>query len=173
MLLTAFFTILPLQNVMAENNKLDEYEVKASYIYNFAKYIDWPSSSLPQESTTLIFCIIGNSPLNQVMQSLTGKSVKNRRVSIRELAQVDELNGCNILFVNTSMKAHLNRILASAPSRSLLTVSDDKGFAAAGGIIEFIPVGDKIRFQINHKSARQSNIKISSRLLSLATAVIE
>ena len=172
-LLTAVLTLLPLQNVMAETGRLDEYEVKAAYLYNFAKYVDWPLSALPNENSALNFCIIGNSPMNPVIQSLAGKSVKNRRVSVREITQIEELNGCNILFVNASMKAQLHRILAAAPSRSLLTVSDDRSFAAAGGIIEFIPAGEKIRFQINHRAARQSNLKISSRLLSLATTVIE
>lgn len=172
-LITAVAVLLPLQTAMAETVRLDEYEVKAAYLYNFAKYVDWPAAALPNENTTLNFCIIGNSPMNPVIQSLAGKSVKNRKVSIREITQIEDLGGCNILFVNTAMKAQLHRILSSTVTRSILTVSDDRGFATAGGIIELMPVSEKIRFQINHRSARQSNLKISSRLLNLATTVIE
>jgi hypothetical protein len=157
----------------AETGQLNENELKAAYLYNFAKYVDWPTAALPRENAPLVMCIIGKSPVNEVIESLAGKTIKNRRLVVRQFSRVEDLRECNILFVNTSVKTSLTQILASVTSRPILTVSDSKGFAAAGGVIEFVPVGDKIRFEINNRAAQHVNIRISSHLLRLATTVIE
>jgi hypothetical protein len=157
----------------AESGKLSEYEVKASYLYNFAKYVDWPTAALPGEASPLTMCIIGNSHLNEDIESLSGKTIKNRRLAVHYLGKHDDPGVCNILFINAAEKASVTQILASLAARSILTVSDGKGFAAAGGIIEFILLDDKIRFKINNRAAQHVNLRISSHLLRLATAVIE
>lgn len=172
-LAAALLLLLSPHTSMAEGKRLDEYEVKAAYLYNFAKYVDWPANSLPADAATMTYCVIGTGPMNSPVRTLEGKLARNRRVKVREQTQNDDLGGCHILFINGTLNGQINRILASAAGRSILTVSDVKGFTTTGGIIEFMPVGDKIRFQINHRSAKQANLRISSRLLSLATNVIE
>lgn len=159
--------------VRAETGKLSETEVKASYLYNFAKYVDWPAASFARDNTPLTICIIGKSPLNDVIESLAGKTVRNRRMVVRQFSRLEDLNECHILFISAEAKTSLTQILTSIAPRSILTVSDSKGFAAAGGVIEFVPVGDKIRFEINGRAAQRVNIRISSHLLRLATTVIE
>lgn len=168
-----FLTLVLPQSSWAKSSRLNEYEVKASYLFNFAKYVEWPSSAFPRESTPLTMCIIGKSPLNEVIESLTGKTIQNRRVVIRQFSKVEDLNECNILFVNAATKTPLPQILAFLAPHPILTVSDGKGFASDGGTIEFIPVGDNIRFKINNRAAQKAHIKISSHLLRLATSVIE
>ncbi|NVO00779.1 MAG: YfiR family protein [Geobacteraceae bacterium] len=170
----SLFLMLQTEMVFAQSARLDENEVKAAYIYNFAKYVEWPVTTSAQETSTLYFCVIGYAPFNaSVMAPLTEKQLKNRRVSIRELTFDDDISRCNLLFINPQARNNLTNILKSATENSILTVSDIKGFATAGGIIEFIPMGNKIRFRINNRSARMSNLKISSQLLNLATSVIE
>lgn len=157
----------------ADSAQLNEHEIKASYLYNFAKYVEWPATALSRESSSLTICIVGKSPLNDVIESLAGKPIKNRRIVIRQFSRVEDLSECNILFINASAKGSLTQILSSISSRSILTVSDCTGFAAAGGAIEFVPTGDKIRFKINNRAAQHVNLRISSHLLRLATTVIE
>jgi hypothetical protein len=157
----------------SESGQLNEYEVKAAYLYNFAKYVDWPTAVLPRENTSLTICIVGKSPMNEVIESLAGKTIKNHRLVVRQFSRIEDLSECNILFVNAAVKSSLAQILASIAPRSILTVSDGNGFAAAGGVIEFVPVGDKIRFKINNRAAQHVNLRISSHLLRLATTVIE
>jgi len=157
----------------AEMSQLNEHEVKAAYLYNFAKYVDWPTTSLPRESTSLTMCIAGKSPLNDVIETLAGKTVKNRRLAIRQLSKTEDPGDCNILFINTAAKTSLSHVLTSSPPRAILTISDSKGFAAAGGMIELVPVRDKIRFEINNRTAQNAGLRISSHLLRLATTVIE
>lgn len=172
-LMIAVLTLFCPEAVCAEPDRLTENEIKAAYLYNFAKYVDWPATAFPSESTPLTLCIIGKSPLNPVIESLAKKTIKNRGLAIRQLSEIEDLNGCNILFVNAALKSSLPQILAAAVPFSILTVSDYKGFAAVGGNIEFVPVGDKIRFAINNRTAKRADLKISSHLLRLATTVIE
>lgn len=169
-LIAALYLLILPQTGFAETVRLDENEVKAAYLYNFAKYVDWPAA----DSSTLNFCVLGRAPINaSVMASLAEKPIKNRRVLIRELSQGDDISHCNLLFVNSTTRSQLAQIFKSASENSVLTVSDYKGFASAGGVIEFVTIGNRIRFKINNRSARQSNLKISSHLLNLATSVIE
>jgi len=157
----------------AESKHLNEYEVKAAYLYNFAKYVDWPASTPRRENASLTICIVGKSPLNDVIETLAGKTIKNRRLVIRQFSRIEDLSECNILFVNAAVKTSLTQLLASISPRSILTVSDCKGFAAAGGMIELVPAGDKIKFDINNRAAQLVNLRISSHLLRLATTVLE
>jgi hypothetical protein len=170
-LVMACLTLFCPQTGWAEPSQLNEYEVKAAYLYNFAKYVEWPASAFARENAPLTLCIIGTSPLNEVIESLAGKTIKNRRLVIRQFSRIEDLNECHILFINAAVKTSYTQILASISSRPVLTVSDGTGFANTGGIIEFVPVGDKIRFKINNRTAQQVNIRISSHLLRLATTI--
>jgi hypothetical protein len=173
MLVLVCLTLLTPQSARAELSKLNEYEVKAAYLYNFTKFVEWPAAASTRDNSPLVICIVGKSPLNEVIESLAGKTIKNRRLVIRQFSRIEDLSECNILFINAAVKTSIGQILSSVTSRPILTVSDSKGFAAAGGNIEFINVEDKIRFKINNRAAQQVNIKISSHLLRLATTVIE
>lgn len=156
-----------------EPGGLSENEVKAAYLYNFAKFVDWPSTAFPRENTPLIICIVGTSQLNEVIESLSGKTVRSHRLVIRHFSRIEDLSECHILFINSSVKTPLSQLITSAAARSILTVSDSKGFAAAGGVIEFMPVGGKIRFQINNRAAQLATLQVSSHLLRLATSIVE
>lgn len=173
LLVLACLILVRPQSSQAESSKLNEYEVKAAYLYNFAKFVDWPAAAFPRENTPLTICIVGKSPLNEVIESLAGKSIKNRRLVIRQFSKIEDLNECHILFINAAVKSSLSQIVASIALRPILTVSDSKGFAATGGIIEFVPVGDKIRFKISNQAAQHVNLRISSHLLRLATTDTE
>jgi hypothetical protein len=161
------------QTGRADSGKLSENEVKAAYLYNFAKYVEWPASVFSRENTPLTICIVGSSPLNEVIETLAGKNIKNRRLVIRQFSKIEDLSECHILFINSSVKTPLNQILTSAASRSILTVSDLKGFTAAGGAIEFVPIDGKIRFMINNRTAQLAKLQISSHLLRLAISATE
>ncbi len=173
LLLITVLTLCSPQTGAAGSSRLSEHEVKAAYLYNFAKYVEWPANTLLLENSPLTFCIIGQSPLNSVMESFGTNTIKNRQLAMQQLGYNEDLSKCNILFISSDYKTSLHKILAATVHRSILTVSDIKGFAAAGGIIEFVPVNDKIRFAINNRAARQANLRISSHLLKLATTVTD
>jgi hypothetical protein len=173
LLVLAILILFCPQTGRTESSQLSEYEVKAAYLYNFAKFVEWPAASFPRDSTPLTICIVGKSPINEIIESLTGKTIKNRRLVIRQYSKIEDLGECQILFINAAAKTSLTQLLTATSSRAILTVSDSKGFVSSGGTIEFVPAGDKIRFEINNQTALRGNLKISSHLLRLATTVLE
>jgi hypothetical protein len=173
LLLVACLMLFSPRQAWTESGNLSENEVKAAYLYNFAKYVEWPSSAFPRDNTPLTICIVGSGPLNDVIETLAGKTIRNRRLVIRQFSRIEDLSECHILFISSSLKSPLNQILTTAAARSILTVSDSKGFTAAGGMIEFIQVAGKIRFVINNRAAQSASLQISSHLLRLATTPVE
>ena len=156
-----------------EPEQPSEYQVKAAFIYHFAKFVEWPSESSRRSPSTLTVCVLGRSPFGTALSSIGGLTVRGRRVTVTYIKRIQELESCDILFVSVSERGKLAQILSAVGTRPILTISDLKMFAAAGGMIGFIPVGDQIRFEINQRAALRSNLRISAQLLKLATSVSE
>ena len=158
---------------LTETEVAGEYQVKAAYIYHFAKFIEWPSDAPGSAAQTLTVCVLGKSPFGKALGAISGKTVRGRRVMITHINRIEELEACEILFVSPSEKPKLSQILASVSSRPILTISDIKRFASAGGMIGFVPAGDRIRFEINQRAAQRSGLRSSAQLLKLATMIVD
>ena len=159
--------------LFAEDSAPQEYKVKAAFLYNFTLFVEWPAEAFTGNDSPLTVCILGKSPFGGALDSLRGKTAKKRKLVIRQINRVEEMGNCHVLFVSTSEKMHLPNILAAVNNQNVLTVSDLDRFAQTGGIINFITLEDKVRFEINLKAAQQAGIRISSQLLKLARDVIE
>jgi len=148
-----------------------EHLIKAAFLYNFAKFVDWSPESLPESNTSLILCVLGQDSFGGALESLEGKTVKGRELVVRHTTRLENLDKCHILFISASEKKRLPEILKSISKMNLLTVSDMKGFAQEGGIINLVKEGSRIRFEINLDAASLSGLIISSNLLKLAKIV--
>jgi len=154
------------QEASAEVLSSREYEIKAAYLYNFVKYVDWPSSG-----DTITIGVLGGNPFGSALASLNGKVVKGRRLVIKELESVRDAQKCQILFVSSSEKSRLQEIFENLKSARVLTVGETEGFASDGGIINFVQEHNKVRFEINPDAAHRTGLNISSELLKLAKLV--
>jgi hypothetical protein len=152
--------------VRAQSASQREYEIKAAYLYNFIKYVDWPSYG-----DTITIGVLGGNPFGTALTPLNGKIVKGRRLLVRELDSVRDAQKCQIIFVSSSEKQRLQEIFESLRSARVLTVGETQGFADGGGIINFIEENNKVRFEINAEAARRTGLNISSELLKLARLV--
>jgi hypothetical protein len=161
------------RSLFAEDSASQEYKVKAAFLYNFTLFVEWPAEAFTAGDSPLTICILGKSSFGDALGGLRGKTVKTRKLVVRQINAVQEMRGCQVLFVSASERMQLPNILAAVKSQHVLTVSDLDGFIEAGGIIEFITLEDKIRFEVNLKAAQQARLKISSQLLKLARDVIE
>ena len=141
-------------------------QIKAAYLYNFIKYVDWPSYG-----DTISIGVLGYDPFGTALAPLNGKVVKGRRLVIKHLDSVREAQQCQIIFVSSSEKQRLQEIFESLRSARVLTVGETQGFADGGGIINFIEENNKVRFEINADAARRTGLNISSELLKLARLV--
>jgi hypothetical protein len=150
-----------------------EDQVKAAYLMNFARFVEWPASVLAP-AAPLEIVVIGNTPLGGILdQALRGKSANGHPIRVRHLAWNENPGGAHVVFISAEQEEHLIPILRTLANRSVLTVSDIERFSLRGGIIEFILVGDRLRFDINRAPATAARLTISSKLLSVARAVRE
>lgn len=151
-----------------------EYEVKAAFLFNFAKFVEWPEDSFADSYSPIVIGILGQDPFSGALDhTIGGKTVNGRALMVKRLAQGQDARACHILFVCSSERKRLSQILASLGGTSVLTVSDMDDFAYAGGIINFVLENSKVKFQVNATAAARARLRISSKLLTLARKVIQ
>jgi hypothetical protein len=156
----------------ADSKLKAEYTVKGAYIMNFIDYVEWPSNAFSDKNSPYVICILGKSPFTGTIEKLSDRMVRNRRVTVQYLTGIGELKECHILFISTSEKDRLPKILGSAKLKGVMTVSEIKNFVNVGGIIGFVHQGNNIRFEINSRAAQQAGLAISSYMLNLANTVV-
>lgn len=150
-----------------------EYQVKAAFLYNFARFIEWPVESFKGENLPLVVGVLGDDPFGGALdQTLNGKSINGRPLIARRLKWGQNLRDCHLLFICPSEKKRLVQILDSLKGAGVVTISDLDNFCQQGGLIGFILEENKVRFVININVAEQARLRISSKLLSLAKAVL-
>jgi hypothetical protein len=145
----------------------DEYQVKAAFILNFAKFVEWPGGAFT-EGGSLVVGIVGDDPFNGALDKLNSNTVSGRRLVIRRLKADDNLSACQILFVSSSERSRLGKIMDKVRGASVLTIGELPQFNQVGGIIRFFIRDDRVRFEINTGAAGQARLKISSKLLALS-----
>lgn len=146
-----------------------EYQVKAAFLYNFAKFVEWPEDVLTDSNDPIVIGVFGNDPFGMDLdETIKGKTVKNRELVIRRFHQIQELEFCHILFIGSPEKKSLFSILERSEKLCILTVGETEDFTRYGGMIKFMIVENKVRFEINVESIDQAGLKISSKILKLA-----
>ena len=155
----------------AQPRLVREYQIKAAFLYNFVKFVEWPDDTFTDSSTPLTLCVLGEDPFGAALDSLKGKAVKGRKLAIKRFESDQELEGCHVLFISLPEKNHLAQIIETLKDSSILTVGEMEQFAELGGIINFTIERSKIRFIINVNAAEQAGLKISSKLLRLAKVI--
>lgn len=158
----------------AQDAAVTEYQVKAAYLYNFAKFVEWPAESFSSASAPFEICVFGQDPFGEELQNLTrGKQVNGRRFEIRGgVTAPAQASSCHILFVSTSATRRFLAVAQELQGRSVLIVGESEGFAERGGMINFVLEGDRVLFEVNQKAAQQAGLKISAKLLSVAKQVM-
>ncbi len=150
-----------------------EYKIKAAFLLNFPKFIRWPQSSGYTDSNSLSVCLLGEDSFGDALSTIDGRMVGKKQVELLYLDAPEQATGCDILFVSDSERGQLDTIGRVLQGSPVLTVSDIRGYADSGGIIEFVRKDNRISFRINLKKARQEGFEINSSLLTLASDVIQ
>jgi hypothetical protein len=164
--------VFPGLTASGQKTGTSDYEVKAAFLFNFAKFVDWPSNSFPTPDAPFLICVLGQDPFGNILEgTLRGRVIGKRPLAIRRLKDKSNARGCQIVFVSSSENAHLVEVVASMRRASLLLVGDVSGFAALGGAIEFTMEDNRVRFTINADAADRSGLTFSSKLLALAKIV--
>jgi hypothetical protein len=150
---------------------LSEHQVKALFLLKFVNYVDWPEAA--NANAPLVIGLVGQDHFSAILSQAISASNSGRKISIKRLSAEDDMSNCAILFISTSEKARLRMILGKIDGAPILTVGEDEAFLKEGGMINFTLSGGKISLEINLKPARKSQLRISSKLLSVANVVKE
>ena len=154
----------------AEPATSKEYQLKAGFLYNFSKFVQWPAGRFADERSDIVISVLGDDPFGGELDKVVkDRVVGGRAISIRRIVSADDIAGSHIVFVASDAEPLLGESIHGIPG--VLTVGESPGFAARGGIITFIVVEEKVRFEINQGSAEKAGLKLSGQLLKLATAI--
>jgi hypothetical protein len=148
-----------------------EYRVKAAYLLNFTRYVDWPSPSTGADSS-LSICVLGADPFGRVLDAtVAGRTAHGRSLRVRRLRSATESAGCEVVFVSAETWRRSPESLKSLERPGSLTVGESEQFARLGGVIGFVMLDQTVRFVVNDEARDRARLRISSRMMALAAAI--
>jgi hypothetical protein len=153
----------------ARSEELSEYRLKAAFLYNFAAFTEWPS----QVGSLLNLCVYGRDPFGIEIDGLNGKSIGRRKLVVQREAGAGALKGCQIVFISAADMDQLPRLLDTLRGLPVLIVTESRGGARQGAALNMNLVQGRVTFEANLVAARAAGLHLSSRMLSLATEVIQ
>jgi hypothetical protein len=153
----------------ALSDDLPEYRLKAAFLYNFALFTEWPA----EVGSTLNLCVYGKDPFGDELDGLQGKAVGDRRLAARRVTSIEALSACQVVFIAGPSGDGISRVLSALRGATVLIIADVPGAAKQGVALNMSVVNSKITFEANLTAARAANVKLSSKLLSLATEVLQ
>lgn len=159
---------------MAGRSRADDLEsqVKAVFLYNFAKFVEWPPEAFEGAGDPVTFCVVGDDPFGEILGTVVeGETLTGRRLIVHRTRDLGEIRDCHVVFVPRSEQGRQERILDTVRNRGVLTVGEADGFLTGGGIIRFVLEQNKVRFDISLEAAESSRLKLSSKLLRLARTI--
>jgi hypothetical protein len=157
----------------ADAQEASEAGVKAAFLFNFSKFVEWPPHTFSDPHAPISLCVLGNDPFEgKLGAAVANKSVRGRALSVSVKPSTDEGTGCHIVYLSASEAAHMDELLARFRGKPVLTVGDGPGFVDAGGIIGLKLQDRKVRFEVNMLAAREAQLKLSSQLLKVAVQII-
>ena len=153
----------------AQTSTAPAYKVKAVFLFNCTRFIDWPENSFSSPDAPFVIGVVGSNPFEDFLeQSVAGERLGNHPIIIQQYKNVHDNFNCQVLFINYSDESKIREIISSISDKSILTVGDSPFFDKLGGIVQFYTEKDKIRLLINTEAAKTARLKISSKLLSVA-----
>ena len=149
-----------------------EYQLKAAFLYNFAKFVEWPQQRFTSDNEPLVIGVFGKNPFGTELENIVrGRKINNHEIVVREINTIEEAKSAHILFFSAAEDKNSGKVLDALRGSGVLTVGETQNFASQAGMIQFLLDGDKLRFEINVDAAEQDGLKISAQLLKLASSV--
>jgi hypothetical protein len=156
----------------AEARSFKEQQVKAGFIYNFAKFVEWPADRLMESNSPIVIGVMASPTFCEELQKVVkGRKINEHVIVVRELKGLDKNELPHILFVAAAESEIIGKAIAAPQLPGVLTVGESDAFASNGGIINFMMEEGKVRFEINIRAATEARLKVSAQLQKLAKAI--
>lgn len=150
---------------------LTDQQVKVAFVYNFAKFVEWPGEVFSSSQAPIVLCLPPRATASLAFTAIEGRRAQGRELRLKRDVRPDELRGCHILFVPSTDERPVETPPKSATGLPVLTVGESVGFAASGGMIGFVVRDERVRFEINPDAAQRAGLRISAQLMRLAIVV--
>lgn len=152
--------------------KASEFQVKAAYLFNFGRFVQWPKEDASSQAESFEICVLGTDPFGESLDAtLAGAVIAGKSVMAKRIGKPQDINSCRVLFISSSEESRLREDLLALDKARVLTVSDIPRFSDRGGMIGFVSDGSRIRFDVNLDIATDAGLTLSSELLKVATNV--
>lgn len=169
---TLFSALLALVFVTHGAAATREYQLKAAFLYNFTKFIEWPPDRFPTPESPIVIGVLGVNPFNgELTQVVEGRLVNGRAVSVRAVTTTEEAKAVHLLFIPAGQEIRFEAIRSQLDSNAVVTVGETARFTALGGLIRFVNEADKIRFAVREHTEHPLKVRLSAHLLKLAITV--
>jgi hypothetical protein len=160
-------------SISAELSRLNEYEIKAAFLYNFIKFTEWPTDGLGKAGDAFVIGVLGKDPFGAALDNvIAGETFHNRKVIARRFTAPEEAANSDVLFISASEESNLAAILKRLDGHSILTISDMEKFVQRGGMINLKKENNRVVFEINLDAAKRGKLEMNAQLLALARTVI-
>ena len=163
--------ILTIPVLQAQSSTPTDYDVKAAYLFNFGRFVEWPAHTLA-DSGVFTFCILGRDPFGANLDHLLAReTIDGKNIAVKRIATAHEAAGCQVLFMGAEQESRVSKVIEELDKEAVLTVSDVPKFSDRGGMIQFVMEGNRVRFEVNLSATQRAGLTLSSDLLKVATSV--
>jgi len=160
--------------VHLQKNPDREYEIKSAYLYNFAKFVEWPAAAFADKQAPLVIGVLGHGPFGDSLERTIGRrTVRERPVVVRRVESVEEAQKCHIVFIPAAERKTTRQFILGLGRSPVLTVGEITDFCRFGGGIGFVREADHVRFEVNLAAAHAAGLTLSSQLLQVAREVLK
>jgi hypothetical protein len=170
----AWLSVLAFLSVFSAHaqQKPNEYQVKAVYLYNFGRFVEWPAKETAAKNDSFNICVLGQDPFGPALDAtFAGETINGKSVVARRISTPQESDNCRILFMSSAEDGRIGKVIEALNKEAILTVSDMPEFSQHGGMIQFVLEGKKVRFEVNLTAVQHAGLTLSSELLKVATTV--
>ena len=161
----------PGASVCHAEDMAQEYQLKAAFLVNFAKFITWPEQAVPAGQQEFILCVVGDDPFGPALAGIEKKTVGGHPIRLVQASSLKTIPACQMLFVSHSQADDLHLLTAALGHKAIVTISDLPGFIQAGGHIQLVTAGNRLSFMINYTAMKGQGLQANASLLNLATTV--
>jgi hypothetical protein len=171
-ILCLFAFVLGMMVPFARADVPKEYQIKAAFVYNFAKFVEWPPNRFASPTAPIVICVFGKNPFGSELDNIVkGRKINGRNILVRQLNSIEEARDAHIVFFSGAEDHRVAKLLEALRGRGILTIGESSAFGSNSGMIQFLLDADKVRFEINTDAAEADGLKINAQLLKLATEV--
>ena len=165
----ALLILLPLRIASGNPGADQEYALKAVFLYNFCRFIDWPTRAFGSPDEPMVIGVIGDNPFGKLIEeTVKGETLRGRRIRVEYYRRSSDIGGCHVLFVGASEMGRADEIIAAVSGRSVVTVGESDAFLDRGGMIALVADQNRVRLRINPARLRAEDLAASSKLLRVA-----